>query len=58
MLLSSGGMSVSNALSSATELFNWVIDCISSNSIMMTAFVVTVLIPAGIMVFHRLKGTV
>lgn len=59
MLLSSGStMSVTDALTSATELFNWVIKCISSNPIMLTAFVVTVLIPAGIMVFHRLKSTV
>ena len=58
MLLSGDGMSVSNALSDATTLFNWVIDCITSNPIMTTAFVVSVLIPAGIMVFHKLKNTV
>lgn len=58
MVLSSSGMNVTNALSDATTLFNWVIDCITSNAIMTTAFVVSVLIPAGIMVFHKLKGTV
>ena len=51
-------MNVTSALSDATTLFNWVIDCITSNPIMTTAFVVSVLIPAGIMVFHKLKNTV
>ena len=52
------GMTVTKALSDATQLFNWVIDVITSNAIMTTAFVVSVLIPAGIMVFHKLKNTV
>lgn len=56
--LASSGMNVTSALSDATQLFNWVIDCITANPVMTTAFVVTVLIPAGIMVFHRLKSTV
>lgn len=51
-------LSITDALGYATELFNWVIECITSNPIMTTAFVVTVLIPAGVMVFHRVKGTV
>lgn len=51
-------MSVSSALADATTLFNWVMDCITNNPIMTTAFVVTVLVPAGIMVFSRLKNTV
>ena len=51
-------LTITDALSNATELLNWVIDCITSNPIMTTAFVVTVLIPAGVMVFHRVKGTV
>ena len=56
--LADGGMNVTSALSDATQLFNWVISCITANAVMTTAFVVTVLIPAGIMVFHRLKSTV
>jgi hypothetical protein len=51
-------MTIANALADATDLFTWVMDCITSNPIMTTAFVVTVLVPAGIMVFHRLKNTV
>ena len=51
-------MSVASALSDATTLFNWVIECITGNAIMTTAFVVSVLIPAGIMVFKKLKNTV
>lgn len=58
MALTDTGLSITDALGNATELFNWVISCITSNPIMTTAFVVTVLIPAGVMVFHRVKGTV
>lgn len=60
MLLSGGAatMNITDALASGTQLFNWVIDIITSNAIMTTAFVMSVLIPAGIMVFHKLKNTV
>lgn len=58
MTMAEDGTSISNALSDATTLFSWVIDCITSNPIMTTAFVVSVLIPAGVMVFHKLKNTV
>lgn len=58
MLLSASTMDVSSALTTATSLFNWVIECITANPVMTAAFVVSVLIPAGIMIFRNLKHAV
>lgn len=58
MLLSANGMDVSSALSTATSLFGWVVDCITSNPVMTATFVVSTLIPAGVMVFRNVKHTV
>lgn len=51
-------MDVASSLTTATSLFNWVIECITANPIMTAAFVVAVLIPAGVMIFRQLKNAV
>lgn len=51
-------MEVSTALTTATTLFTWVIDTITANAILTAVFVVTTLIPAGIMVFKKIKRSV
>ena len=58
MLMEAGAMSVSDALSTATSLFGWVVDSITSNAILTAAFVVSALIPAGIAIFRHLKNAV
>ena len=58
MVVEAGTMDVSTSLTTATSLFNWVIECITANPVMTAAFVVAVLIPAGIMIFRQLKSAV
>ena len=58
MVIEVGAMDVSTSLTTATLLFNWVIECITANPVMTAAFVVAVLIPAGIMIFRQLKNAV
>lgn len=58
MVVEAGAMDVSTSLTTATSLFNWVIECITANPVMTAAFVVAVLIPAGIMIFSQLKNAV
>ena len=54
----SGGVTISSALGDATTLFSWVLDTITSNVILCAAFVLGVLVPAGVMVFRRMIHSV
>lgn len=51
-------MNVEGALETATTLFSWVVTTVTSNAILTAVFVVTTLIPAGIMIFRRVKRSV
>lgn len=43
------------ALSSASTLFTWVLDLITSNPLLATLFACGTLIPAGLIIFSRVK---
>lgn len=56
-LAEEGTVSVTSALATGTELFNWVMGLITANTILCAAFVLAVLVPAAVKVFKHLKNT-
>lgn len=60
MLLAEGGtaVSVASALASAKEVFTWVLGVITENTLLCAAFCMTVLVPAGVMIFKRISRSV
>lgn len=51
-------VSVTQALASAKEVFSWVLGVITENGLLCAAFAMTVLVPAGVMIFRKITRSV
>lgn len=51
-------ITVADALTSAKTVFSWVMDIVTTEPLLAAAFAMTVLVPAGVMVFRKIKHSV
>lgn len=60
MLLSEGAteVSVTTALATAKEIFNWVLGVVLGNAMLTAAFCLAVLVPVGVMAFKKITKSV
>lgn len=53
-----GTVSVDTALETGTQVFTWVMTTITSSALLTAAFCLSVLVPAGVMVFRKVTRSV
>lgn len=58
VLLADTGVSVTSALADAKTVFSWVMGVITDNPLLCAAFCMTVLVPAGVLIFRRITHAV